>query len=79
MVARLTPQVNAFKRRERPGACLASPERFSGLTCRAMQRWLPPLSTADLVVLGTTLVLIFSASKIGAAAKLLERMFRGRR
>ncbi len=43
-----------------------------------MQRWLPPLSTADVVVLGMTLALIFSASRIGWVAKLLERLFRGR-
>jgi hypothetical protein len=30
-------------------------------------------------VLGTTLALIFSASRIGWAAGLLERLFRGRR
>jgi hypothetical protein len=43
-----------------------------------MQRWLPPLSTADLVVVGITLALIFSASRIGWAARLLEALF-GRR
>jgi hypothetical protein len=44
-----------------------------------MQRWLPSLSTADLIVLGTTLALIFSASRIGSAASLLERIFKRRR
>lgn len=43
-----------------------------------MQRWLPPLSKADLVVVAITLALIFSASRIGWAARLLEVMF-GRR
>lgn len=43
-----------------------------------MQRWLPPLSTADLVVVGITLALIFSASRIGWAARLLEALFRRR-
>jgi hypothetical protein len=41
-----------------------------------MMRWLPPLSPADLAVLGMTLVIIFSASRIGWAARILERLFR---
>jgi hypothetical protein len=44
-----------------------------------VERWLPPLSTADLIVLGTVLALIFSASRIGWAAGLLERLFKARR
>jgi hypothetical protein len=57
--------------------------RFPSTTFQAnlfgMQRWLPPLSTADLIVLGVTLALILSASRIGWAADLLERVFRRRR
>ncbi|MHB8417465.1 MAG: hypothetical protein ACYDCL_05280 [Myxococcales bacterium] len=43
-----------------------------------MQRWLPSLSPADLAVLAVTLGLIFSVSRLRAAADALERLFRKR-
>jgi hypothetical protein len=43
-----------------------------------MERWLPPLSTADLAVLGLTLALIFSASRIRPLAQVIARLLRRR-
>ncbi len=45
---------------------------------RSVERWFPPLSWADFALLAVTLLLVFSASRLGQAADALERLLRRR-